>query len=88
MSMNNAAYMQSHSCKVGAIKKKIAKDLFTAYYAKQTYHHACGIYYKHDKKTIFCITNQQLNRTLSLSFRKLHSDDRNSACRLWKSSVW
>ncbi len=50
MSMNNAAYMQSHSCKVGAIKKKIAKDLFTAYYAKQTYHHACGIYYKHDKK--------------------------------------
>lgn len=45
--MNNAAPKQTHTCKVGAIKKKKkrakAKDLLTAYFAKQTYHHARGI---------------------------------------------
>ncbi len=35
-------------------------------------------YYTYVKKTIFCITNQQLKRTLRVSFRKLPSDDRNS----------
>lgn len=85
--MNNAAHMQTPSCKVSVFKKKCIKRKLKK--LKPANNILCKAnvimhmwYYTHVKKTIFCITNQQLSRTRSLSFKKLHSDYRNSACRL------